>query len=53
MLRSPGTLGSITKLYGNAKVSGNAKAITTSDYIVFKNDGSSGRYFTWTKSNDM
>ena len=23
-----------------------------SDYMVFKNDWSSGRYFTWTKSND-
>ena len=22
------------------------------DYIVFKNNWSSGRYFTWTKSND-
>ena len=24
-----------------------------SDYIVFKNWWSSGRYFTWTKSNNM
>lgn len=24
-----------------------------SDYIVFKNWWSSGRYFTWTRSNDM
>lgn len=23
------------------------------DYIVFKNSWSSGRYFTWTRSNDM
>lgn len=23
------------------------------DYAVFKNNWSSGRYFTWTKSNDM
>lgn len=23
------------------------------DYIVFKNWWSSGRYFTWTRSNDM
>ena len=33
--------------YDNAKVSGNA------DYIVFKNWWSSGRYFTWTRSNNM
>ena len=32
-------------VYGNAWVSGNA------DYIVFKNTWSSGRYFTYTKSN--
>jgi hypothetical protein len=24
-----------------------------SDYMVFQNNWSSGRYFTWTKSNDM
>ena len=33
------------EVYGNAEVSGNA------DYIVFKNTWSSGRYFTYTKSN--
>ena len=32
-------------VYGNARVSGDA------DYIVFKNTWSSGRYFTYTKSN--
>ena len=32
-------------VYGDAEVSGNA------DYIVFKNTWSSGRYFTYTKSN--
>ncbi|MBZ2127327.1 LbetaH domain-containing protein [Streptococcus gordonii] len=35
------------RIYGNAEVSGNA------DYIVFKNHWSSGRYFTYTKSNKM
>ena len=52
-------------VYGNAVVCGNAvvrgfaaicgNAIIGSgrDYIVFKNNWSSGRYFTWTKSNDM
>ena len=51
-------------IYGKAKVSnyavifGNAqiKDVTIreiSDYIVFKNWWSSGRYFTWTRSNNM
>ena len=34
-------------VYGDARVSGNA------DYIVFKNHWSSGRFFTYTKSNKM
>lgn len=38
---------------GNAKVYGNAEVEKKSDYIVFKNWWSSGRYFTWTRSNDM
>ena len=37
---------------GNAEVSGNAQVVNVGDYIVFKNSWSSGRYFTWTKSND-
>ena len=47
------------KVYGNAKiydaavVRGDAEVKELSDYIVFKNNWSSGRYFTWTKSNDM
>ena len=41
------------KVYGEAKVCGNAKVEKKSDYIVFKNWWSSGRYFTWTRSNDM
>lgn len=40
-------------VYGNATVCGNAKVEKKSDYIVFKNWWSSGRYFTWTRSNDM
>ena len=39
------------KVYGNAEVSGNAKVSGNADYIVFKNTWSSGRYFTYTKSN--
>lgn len=53
------------KVYGNAKVFGNAMVFGNaevcgyalikdmSDYIVFKNWWSSGRYFTWTRSNNM
>lgn len=40
-------------VYGNAKVCGEAKVEKKSDYIVFKNWWSNGRYFTWTRSNDM
>ena len=42
-----------TMVFGNAMIYGNAIITTDSDYIVFKNWWSSGRYFTWTKSNDM
>ena len=41
------------KVYGNACLYGNAKVEATKDYIVFKNWWSSGRYFTWTRSNNM
>ena len=41
------------KVYGNAKVFGSAEIKNNSDYIVFKNWWSSGRYFTWTRSNNM
>ena len=40
------------QICGNAEVAGDAKVMSASDYIVFKNNWSSGRYFTWTKSND-
>ena len=49
----------IAQVYGNAKVSGNAeicnnaKISELNDFIVFKNHWSSGRYFTYTKSNKM
>lgn len=38
---------------GYAKIGGNAVIKSDYDYIVFKNWWSSGRYFTWTRSNDM
>lgn len=41
------------EVYGNAEVCGEAVIKSKSDYIVFKNWWSSGRYFTWTRSNDM
>ena len=41
------------RVYGNAKVAGNAIVKSDRDYIVFKNWWSSGRYFTWTRSNNM
>ena len=47
------------KVYNDAQVSGNAEICSdaeiknSSDYIVFKNWWSSGRYFTWTRSNNM
>ncbi|HGD3175327.1 TPA: hypothetical protein ACIOB6_002035 [Streptococcus agalactiae] len=37
----------------NAWVSGNAWVETSNDYIVFKNNWSSFRWFTYTKSNKM
>ena len=39
-------------VYGKAEVSGDAKVYKNGDYIVFKNWWSSGRYFTWTRSNN-
>ena len=41
-------------VYGNAEVGGDARVNSNRDYIVFKDwwDTGSGRYFTWTRSND-
>lgn len=38
---------------GDAQVCGDAHVASESDYIVFKNFWSSGRYFTYTFSNRM
>ena len=46
------TVGGDATVSGNAKVSGDAKVRRNADYIVFKNWWSSGRYFTWTRSNN-
>ena len=41
------------RLCGNVIIGGDAIIRGKSDYIVFKNWWSSGRYFIWTKSNNM
>ena len=41
------------RVYGSAEVCGNAIVGSDEDYIVFKNWWSSGRYFTWTRSNNL
>ena len=41
------------EVYGDAWVCGDAKVCGDADYIMFKNWWSSGRYFTWTRSNNM
>ena len=38
--------------YGNAEFDGDAEVDGDADYIVFKNWWSSGRFFTWTRSNN-
>ena len=40
-------------VYGYAEICNNARVVNNADYIVFKNWWSSGRYFTWTRSNNM
>ena len=46
------TIGDNAEVYGNATISGDATVGDNADYIVFKNWWSSGRYFTWTRSNN-
>lgn len=41
------------EINGYTKIGGNAVIKSAYDYIVFKDWWSSGRYFTWTRSNDM
>ena len=40
-------------VYSHADIRGDAEITSDTDYIVFKNWWSSGRFFTWTRSNDM
>lgn len=46
-------IGGNAVIQGNAEVSGDAIISSDKDYIVFKNWWSSGRFFTWTRSNNM
>ena len=41
-------------VFGDAEVGGDARVNSNRDYIVFRDwwDSGSGRYFTWTRSND-
>ena len=39
-------------LHRNAYISNDAEVCKKDDYIVFKNFWSSGRHFTWTRSNN-
>ena len=41
------------RVFGDAEVSGNAEVKSIRDYAVFKNGWSSGRWFTYTRSNRM
>ena len=41
------------RIFGKFCIDGDAIISSDRDYIVFKNWWSSGRYFTWTRSNDM
>ena len=41
------------RISGYTQIFGDAKVCSSEDYIVFKNWWDSGRYFTWTRSNNM
>ena len=40
-------------VYSHADIRGDAEITADTDYILFKNWWSSGRFFTWTRSNNM
>lgn len=46
-------IGNPVNINGYTRIGGDAVIESDYDYIVFKNWWSSGRYFTWTRSNDM
>ena len=53
MIRGNAEVCGDAEIYGNAILCYDAKVSNNTDYIVFKNFWSSGRYFTWTRSNNM
>ena len=46
-------VGGGAKVGGDEIIRGDVEIYNKADYIVFKNWWSSGRYFTWTRSNNM
>ena len=40
------------EVYGRADICGDAEIESFEDYAVYKNNWSTGRYFTWTRSNN-
>lgn len=40
------------EIKGNVNIKGDAVITNNEDYLIFKNNWSSGRYFVWTRSND-
>ena len=46
------TISGYATINGNATINGDATISGKEDFIVFKNWWSSGRYFTWTRSNN-
>lgn len=47
------TISKEVEIEGIGRFKGNAVISSNKDYIIFKNWWSSGRYFTWTRSNNM
>ena len=64
LVHNDAQIGGNAKIYDNAKIYGNARVLgdaqvggdarvnSNRDYIVFREWWGSGRYFTWTRSND-
>jgi len=46
-------VGGDAKVNGNAEIGKNAEVKEMGDYMVFQNTWSSGRWFTWTRSNNL
>lgn len=58
VVRNSAVIGDSANIHGHAKIyfgkiDGDADISNMSDYIIFKNWWSSGRFFIWTKSNNM